>query len=139
MERFDQKELVFAQFMTDLSTLSMCSRAQCGCIIYPRDFSGVEAIGYNGPPRCRPNDTCSSLEGSCGCIHAEANAIAKLNGYKTDLVLMTTMSPCYQCAGLIVNCKRISVVVYEREYRNLSGLKLLHAAGIKSFQLEIPQ
>lgn len=138
MNRFDQKELVFAQFMTDLSSLSTCNRAQCGCIIYPRDFSSVEAIGYNGPPRGRPNDSCLELEGQCGCIHAEANAIAKLKGERDDLVLMTTMSPCYLCAGLIVNCGRIKIVVYERAYRNPSGLKLCSSAGLICMELTTP-
>lgn len=138
-ERWNNKRLVFAQFATDLSTLSTCKRAQVGCVVFPRDFSEVLAIGYNGPPRGLSHDRCNGMPGRCGCVHAEANAIAKLSTRERDLVMLSTTSPCTSCASLIVNCGRISVVDYITAYRDVYGLTTLEQAGIIVTQMELPK
>jgi deoxycytidylate deaminase len=94
------------------------------------ELSEVLAVGYNGPPRGSPNDACRGGEGSCGCIHGEANAIAKLSGTRDGLVLLTTTAPCEHCAGLVVNCMRVGYIVYGRAYRDPAGLGVLGAAGV---------
>lgn len=43
--------------------------------------------------------------------------------------LHTTDSPCYECAKLIVNAGIVRVV-WERAYRDTSGLDLLETAGV---------
>ena len=138
-QRFEQKRLVFAQFATDLAGLSSCKRAQVGAVVFPRDFSEILAIGYNGPPAGLSNDRCNGLPGRCGCIHAEANAIAKLSTRDRDLVMLCTTSPCIQCAGLIINCGRIAVVDFITEYRDVYGLTTLRDAGIVIAQVEVPK
>ena len=137
-ERWNKKRLVFAQFATDLASLSSCKRAQVGAVVFPRDFSEVVAIGYNGPPRGLSHDRCNGEPGRCGCVHAEANAIAKLSTRETDLVMLCTTSPCVQCASLIINCGRIAVVDYITAYRDVYGLNTLFQAGIVVCQVEMP-
>jgi len=124
-DRYVDKLRVFTELATSLARLSRCSRKQVGAVIIPADLSNVLAIGYNGPPAGEPNDSCRGGEGSCGCIHSEANALVKLSIDRKDLILVTTLSPCEHCAGLILNCGKISGVLYGEEYRDTRGLDLL--------------
>ena len=124
MTRRLEKLGVFTGFAEHLATLSTCKRNHVGCIIVPHDFSEVYALGYNGPPANEPNDACLDIPGSCGCIHAEANAIAKMSK-TSDALLISTVCPCWHCAGLIINSKKISEVIYLTEYRDNNGLMLL--------------
>lgn len=133
-ERLDAKLLVFCHLAKDLSKLSTCRRLKVGCAIVPLDLSGVLAIGYNGVPSGEDNFACDGREGNCPCIHAEANALVKLQSAR-DCLLLTSVSPCLHCAGLIVNSGVIRVVGYFDAYRDLSGLDRLRAAGIATVQL----
>jgi dCMP deaminase len=126
--RPELKHQVFVDFARGLATLSTCKRLAVGCII--SDLRNVYAIGYNGQPAGIPHDRCKADEGVCGCVHAEANAIAKLSSTEPDLWLHTTISPCKLCAGLIINRGNISCVTYDKCYRDTSGILLLKEAGI---------
>jgi dCMP deaminase len=91
----------------------------------------IQAIGYNGIPAGLPNEMCCEhMPGACGCVHAEANAIAKLSSKEPDLWLHCTHSPCPSCAGLIINRRNISTVTYETPFRDPAGINLLMRAGI---------
>jgi dCMP deaminase len=125
MSRLKQKIKVFADITMRIASLSTCKRRQVGCIIVTRDFSRICAIGYNGPPRGVPNDACRAGEGTCGCVHAEANAISKLSDDSEGLSLFTTLSPCEHCAGLILNRGNIATVFYLQQYRDLKGIDLI--------------
>jgi len=129
--RYIDKLQVFTELATSLAHLSRCSRKQVGAVVVPADLSNVLAIGYNGPPAGEPNDSCRGDEGSCGCIHSEANALVKLSASSKDLILVTTLSPCEHCAGLILNCGKIISVLYGEEYRDVKGLDLLLRRGIQ--------
>lgn len=136
LDRLHSKLKVFLDLTKALSTLSTCKRtgSNIGCVIVPPDLSGIMAIGYNGPPAGFDNDSCRGPEavGSCGCIHAEANALVKRQPGTTGLVLITTLSPCEHCAGLIINSKAISAVLYQTEYRDRSGILRLEAVDISA-------
>jgi deoxycytidylate deaminase len=119
-----EKLEVFTSLAERLATLSTCKRYSVGCVIVPEDLTSVYAIGYNGPPSGEPNDSCLGVTGGCGCLHAEANAMTKL-GQVRDALLICTVAPCWQCAGLILNSKKIGRVKYVHEYRDASGLNLL--------------
>ena len=119
----------FMDFAKSLAELSHCKRATAGCVICPMDFSQVYAIGYNGPPSGLPNDGCTNKPKECGCIHAEANALIKL-GDIHDALLLTTRAPCFHCAGLIINSKKISQVHYIQPYTDSRGIQDLKAVGI---------
>lgn len=115
--RTDLKIQCFLDFTRGLSHLSTCRRLKVGCIICDKNFTRVYSIGYNGQPSKTPHGMCTEVAGSCGCVHAEANAISKLRTEKSGLVLITTHSPCSHCAGLIANCEEVQTVMYCEEYR----------------------
>lgn len=124
MDRFNRKLQILNQFVMALSELSYCKRAKCAAIVVPIDFSGITAIGYNGPPSGIDNASCTGEEGQCGCCHAEANALIKLVDTRRAYLLCTT-APCVYCAGLILNKKTIRAVFYDLTYRDTRGLELL--------------
>jgi dCMP deaminase len=133
--RLRSKLWAFCEFARSLSRLSTCRRLQVGCIVVTPDLTEVLAIGYNGPPAGVDNDRCRATgpgdgHGGCGCIHGEANALVRLKATGSDLVMLTTDSPCEHCAGLVLNSKSVGAVVYDREYRDRTGLELLEAAGV---------
>lgn len=114
---------------------STCNRKKVGAII----ASEGRAIltGYAGAPSGMPH----CLEQGCligpsgGClrtVHAEANAIAfaARKGIRIeDSTLICTLSPCYDCAKLIINAG-ITFVFYKEKYRDESGIGLLISADI---------
>lgn len=132
MDRFHSKFDVFFGMAANLADLSTCKRAQVGCVIVPYDFSRVYSIGYNGPPVGQENDACQGTEGSCGCVHAEANAIVKLWTQDWDSRLLCTTFPCPTCASIIANKELVTMVVYDRVYRSMGGRHILEAAGIET-------
>lgn len=136
MTRRDQKLRIFADFAKDLSSLSTCRRASVGCVIVTPTLTEVLSVGYNGPPAGVSNDSCRADIGECGCVHSESNALVKLKTEKSSLLLICTTSPCERCAGLIVNCGRVSEVLYVDEYRDLTGVGLLRECGIITERLE---
>ena len=123
-------------FTQSLAELSTCKRAQVGCVIIPKDFSEVYAIGYNGPPAGTPNDACTEEEGACGCVHAEANALLKLYTRDMDCRMLCTTAPCERCAGLIINKMQITRVIYNTTYRTSVGMLILQRAGIRTYTEE---
>ena len=72
---------------------------------------------------------CIIDEKTGGCIrtvHAEENAIRFYLENKRDGIakLYVTMSPCIECAELIIK-SRIKEVIYYEDYRDKSGINLL--------------
>lgn len=129
-DRERQKMAVFIRLAADLASLSRCRRLRVGCVIIRPDYSEVLAIGYNGPKAGSDNDSCRSSEGSCGCVHSEANALVKLRTSETCLMMVTTHSPCEHCAGLIVNSGRIGRVIYDKDYRDDAGVRSLRESHV---------
>lgn len=139
MTRRDQKLRIFADFARSLSSLSTCRRASVGCVIVTPTLTEVLSVGYNGPPAGVSNDSCRAEVGECGCCHSESNALVKLKTEKSGLLMICTTSPCERCAGLIVNCGRVSEVLYVEEYRDLAGVELLKKCGIVIGKLTCPE
>lgn len=124
---------------------STCARNHVGCVI-ARDRR-IIATGYNGAPagmsHCihPPDEEVEYSWGfRSGCkvaVHAEANALAfaARHGLATEgATLYTTLSPCYECAKLIIN-SGIVEVYYLREYRTPEGVALLALANVEVRQL----
>ena len=120
--------LIFAHHLSERST---CQRAQVGCVITSWDHNRVLAIGYNGSHKGGPNECDSSEEGNCGCLHAEENAIIKMdyNDHSKKRLYCTT-SPCYMCAKRIINAG-IEWVCYAVPYRKNDGVELLTKNSIE--------
>lgn len=71
-------------------------------------------------------------------LHAEANAItkvAKSTNSSDGSTMYVTLSPCLECAKLIIQAG-IKRVVYFEEYRDRSGIELLEKAGIEVEQIK---
>lgn len=67
------------------------------------------------------------------CLHAEANAIAKVARSTQSTIgstMYTSLSPCVECAKLMIQCG-ISRVVFAETYRKTDGIDLLSKAGIR--------
>lgn len=118
-----------------ISHRGTCERSQVGAVISQN--SRIISTGYVGSPSGTPHCSDAGCEigthGGCTrTVHAECNAIAfaaRLGISTGDSTLYSTLSPCRECAKLIVNAG-IERVVYHHEYRDPSGLNLLRVAGV---------
>lgn len=115
----------------EVSRRSADDKFKVGTIIVTNDNTQVLSLGYNGDHAGGPNCRDSDDPGESGFIHAEVNALIKLdyNNLKPR-VLYVTLSPCRMCAKAIINAG-ISEVVYNEDYRDTSGIDILRSAGIK--------
>ena len=138
---------------------SYAERRKVGCLIVKDNM--IISDGYNGCPsgfenKCEDtryvDEKCCRLcerEHCEGCdnietftkpyvLHAEANAITKLaksNNSSIGATLYVTLSPCIECAKLMIQ-SGITRVVYIEKYRITDGLELLKRAGIEVVQIE---
>lgn len=115
-------------FCDSIKERSTCKRLKVGAAVLSNDQLKILGYGYNGQPRGLPNNGCTGIAGSCGCQHAEANAVLKA-GWTDRSVLICTHAPCHSCSGLIINAG-VCLVVFKDLYRNNSGLLLLREAGL---------
>ena len=101
-----------------------------GAIIVTEDNTQVLSIGYNGNASGLPNKPDSNEPGCSGLIHAEINALIKLdyNNPKNKKMYLT-LSPCEYCAKCIINAG-IKNVFYLEKYRNSEGINILKSVGI---------
>ncbi len=126
-------------WMSMAETISLRSydpRHRVGAVVVSEDNAQVLALGYNGNYAGGPNEPESLEPGRSGMIHAEINALLKLDYNNPKLkVMYLTLSPCRQCAKCIVNAG-VREVVYGEAYRDAGGLEILHKAGVRARQFE---
>lgn len=110
-------------------------RLKVGAIVVSADNTQVLSVGYNGNYCGGPNEPESLEPGLSGFIHAEQNALVKLdfNFWKKKHMYVTD-APCRLCAKLCINAQ-LTRVVYDRPYRDMSGCDLLRAAGVEVLSL----
>lgn len=130
--RYDKAYLRIAK---EWGKLSHCKRKQVGALIV-RDRM-IISDGYNGTPTGFEN-VCEDDEGCTKwyVLHAEANAILKVASSTQSCkgaTLYITLSPCKECSKLIHQAGIVRVV-YNKGYKDDSGLQFLEKAGI---QLEL--
>ena len=124
-------DTVWSQFDRIISERSYDSRHKVGAIIVSDDNTQVLAVGYNGNYSGGPNEAESLEPGKSGFIHAEINALLKFDyNFHKKKKMYVTLSPCVMCSKAIINAG-ISEVIYCDEYRDLSGVELLAANGLK--------
>ena len=105
-----------------------------GAIIVTSDNTQVLSLGYNGNARGMSNVPQSDEPGCSGLLHAEINALLKLDyNNPKDKVMYLTLSPCQNCAMAIIN-SGIKKVVYKDVYRDKKGIALLEEANIEVSQ-----
>ena len=122
---------IWMDFAENISKRSYDSRFQVGSVVVTEDNCQVLAVGYNGNYAGGPNEVESNIPGESGMLHAEINALIKLdyNNPKNKKMYLT-LSPCKMCAKAIINAG-IKEVFYKEAYRDLSGIDLLLETGIK--------
>jgi dCMP deaminase len=118
-----------------ISKRSYDKRHQVGVVIVTADNTQVLSLGYNGNYSGGPNEAESHDPGMSGFIHAEINALLKLdyNNPKRKIAYVT-LSPCKHCAKCMINAK-IDEVVFSEDYRDLSGVDILKSSGVKVRQV----
>lgn len=126
---------LYMDFAQRVGEESYCNRRKVGTVVVDYSMSNIISFGYNG--------TISGFENNCELddgttnnrivLHAETNALTKLlkSGVSSvGCVMFTTLSPCVDCAKLIIQ-SGIRCVIYKDEYRNLDGIELLKEANVR--------
>lgn len=126
---------VWMSIAHSISQRSYDPRLKVGSIIVTDDNTQMLSLGYNGNYSGGPNEPESLEPGNSGFIHSEINALIKCDfNFPKNKVMYVTHSPCRQCAKAIIN-GRISKVVYDIQYRDVSGIELLKSSGVLVFNL----
>jgi dCMP deaminase len=126
--RYDR---VYIKMAETWASLSHCNRKQVGALIVKDGM--IISDGYNGTPSGFDN-CCEDEDGNTHwyVLHAEANAILKVSKSTNSALgatLYLTLSPCKECAKLILQAG-ITRVVFKNEYKDDSGINFLKEAGV---------
>lgn len=128
---------VYMNIASEISSLSHCVRKKVGAIIVKDN--NILSFGYNGTPSGMANKC--ELDGKTRWVvlHAESNAIvkvAKSTSSSEGATMYTTLSPCDECAKLIVQ-SGIKRVVFKDVYEGSNkGVTLLFMNNIKVEQIK---
>lgn len=116
---------VWMSLAEKLAERSVDQKTKVGCVVVTDDNTQVLALGYNGDHRGGPNKRDSQEDGCSGFIHAEINALIKMdyNNPKRKIIYVTH-SPCLTCAKSILNAG-IQEIRFKNEFRDITGLELL--------------
>lgn len=101
------------------------------CLKYPKSCHYMYISVVKNLNNCK-GCGYAKLETKPYVLHAEANAITKLaktNNSSVGATIYVTLSPCLECAKLIVQ-SGIKRVVYMEEYRITDGIDFLRAVGV---------
>jgi dCMP deaminase len=126
--RYDR---VYLKMAETWASLSHCNRKQVGALIVKDGM--IISDGYNGTPSGFDN-CCEDDNGNTHwyVLHAEANAILKVSKSTNSALgatLYLTLSPCKECAKLILQAG-ITRVVFKNVYKDDSGINFLREAGV---------
>ena len=142
-------DVTYLRMADEWAQLSKAVRRKVGCLIVKDDQ--IISDGYNGTPAGFDN-TCefvnegfldraeNKLQTKPEVLHAESNALMKLaksTNSSKDSTIYLTMSPCFDCAKLIIQAGVIRVV-YSEKYRNQEGIKFLRSNNVIAERVSIP-
>ena len=142
MTKAEKKQLrydtAYLKMAKEWAKLSHCKRKQVGALIVKDRM--IISDGYNGTPTGFENECEDEAHFTKWYVlHAEANAIMKVASSTqscSGATLYITLSPCTECSKLI-HQSGIKRVVYDKAYKDSSGLKFLALAGVKIVQLSL--
>ena len=121
---------IWANFAKQISRRSADPKYKVGAVVVNDENTQVLSIGYNGDQKGGSNERESLSMGESGFIHAEENALIKLDYNNPKYKKMyVTLSPCKMCAKKIVNAG-IDEVIYLERYEQSNGIDILIDAGI---------
>jgi len=134
----DKIDSLYLRMANVWSENSHCKRNKVGCLIV-KDRQ-IISDGYNGTPSGFSNE-CEDCDNNTlpTVLHAEANAITKIaksTNSAEGSTLYVTLSPCFDCAKLIIQAG-IKRIVYSETYRKIDSFKLFEEAGIEIKKINI--
>jgi|TARA_R110002050_G_scaffold35782_1_gene89722 dCMP deaminase len=150
MPKQSQLDETYLRMANIWSLLSKAKRKKVGCLIVKN--GQIISDGYNGTPAGFDN-TCefvnegfldraeNKLQTKPEVLHAESNALMKLaksTNSSDGCTIYLTMSPCFDCAKLIIQAG-VKRVVYSEAYRNTSGVDFLRKNNIKCKKLTVTE
>jgi dCMP deaminase len=129
-------DLAYLAMAKRWSELSHCTRKKVGALIVKDRM--IISDGYNGTPTGFENP-CEDEENYTKwyVLHAEANAILKVASSTQSCkgaTLYLTLSPCRECSKLVYQAG-IKRLVYDKAYKDTTGLEFLQKAGVEVVQL----
>ena len=128
---------IWANFANQISRRSVDPKYKVGVVVVNEENTQVLSIGYNGDQKGGSNQRESLDTGDSGFIHAEENALIKLDYNNPKRKKMyVTLSPCRMCAKKIVNAG-IDEVIYLERYEQSNGIDILIDAGIVVRHLDL--
>jgi dCMP deaminase len=122
---------IWIDFAHSIAERSCDTKYKVGAVVVNSENTQVLSIGYNGDQKGGTNKRDSDLTGCSGFIHAEINALIKMD-YNDPVKkkMYLTLSPCDICAKAIVNAD-INEVIYSVHYvESNNGIGILLDAGI---------
>jgi dCMP deaminase len=130
-------DLAYLAMAKRWSELSHCTRKKVGALIVKDRM--IISDGYNGTPTGFENP-CEDEENYTKwyVLHAEANAILKVASSTQSCkgaTLYLTLSPCRECSKLVYQAG-IKRLVYDKTYKDTTGLEFLQKAGVEVVQLD---
>ena len=143
-------DITYLKMADEWAQLSKAVRRKVGCLIV-RDGQ-IISDGYNGTPVGFDN-TCETvnekflyraenkLQTKPEVLHAESNALMKLaksTNSSKDSTIYLTMSPCFECAKLIIQAGVLRVV-YSETYRNTEGIDFLRSNNVIAECVNVPE
>lgn len=122
---------IWMDFAHSIAKRSCDSKYQVGAVIVNSENTQVLSIGYNGDHKGGPNKRDSTTTGQSGFIHAEINALIKMDyNNPCNKKMYLTLSPCEVCAKAIVNAG-IKEVIYSEFYEHgKNSVRILNDSGI---------
>ena len=135
-DKFIEAHLQVARIYGQLST---AERLKVGCIIVKDDR--IISIGYNGMPSGASNVCEKDGETRPEVLHAESNALMKLaksTNSSKDSTIYLTISPCFECAKLIIQAG-VKRVVYLEPYRIEKGIEFLRSNNVIAEHVTVPE
>ena len=143
-------DITYLKMADEWAQLSKAVRRKVGCLIV-KD-SQIISDGYNGTPAGCDN-VCefvnegfvdqaeNKLQTKPEVLHAESNALMKLaksTNSSKDSTIYLTMSPCFDCAKLIIQAG-VNRVVYSEAYRDDAGIQFLRSNNIIAEHVTVPE
>lgn len=122
---------IWMKFAHSIAKRSCDQKYQVGAVIVNSENTQVLSIGYNGDQKGGSNKRDSTETGQSGFIHAEINALIKMNyNNPCKKKMYLTLSPCEVCAKAIVNAG-INELIYANFYAHgKNSIRILNQAGI---------
>jgi dCMP deaminase len=134
MPKQTELDVTYLKMANEWGQLSKARRRKVGCLIV-KDGQ-IISDGYNGTPAGYDNnceyETRFGYETRPEVLHAESNALMKLaksTNSSRDSTIYLTMSPCFECAKLIIQAG-VKRVVYSEIYRIEKGIEFLRSNDV---------